>query len=153
MVQWEALRASADADVPALADLSPFSFPPDPSTMDISKSIIDLWKSLDPTAIFEWTELTCDIKSAYAQLVSRFGNGAVFDGNTWEDQRHYHARSLFYKWMGYHYQSMQSAPVTDPTNMYVPVSLTQTDTDIPFVDDSFPEDTNSYGPVFDGRSS
>ncbi|CAG8738650.1 12329_t:CDS:2, partial [Acaulospora colombiana] len=123
-VQWEALRASAEVDIPAMADLSPLAFPPTPSTMDISKAIIDLWKSLDPAAILEWEELTRDIRSAYAQLVSRFGNGVVFDGDAWEDQRYYHARSLFYKWMGY--QSMHSTIQNDPTAIYAPTSLAPT---------------------------
>ncbi|PVF92346.1 hypothetical protein CPB86DRAFT_791235, partial [Serendipita vermifera] len=115
LVQWEALRSSAEVDIPALVDLSPFSFPPNPPTMDKSKAIIDLWTSLDSAALFEWDELTRDIQSAYAQLVSRFGNG-VFHGNAWEDQRYYHARSLFLKWTGY--QSMQS--VTSSNDPYVP---------------------------------
>ncbi|PVF91984.1 hypothetical protein CPB86DRAFT_791622 [Serendipita vermifera] len=102
-----------------MVELSPFSFPPTPPTMDIAKAIIDLWKSLDATALFEWEELTRDIQSTFAQLVSRFGNGAVFDGSAWENQRDYHARSLFYKWMGYQYQTMQGAiPVDNPTTMY-----------------------------------
>ncbi|PVF91983.1 hypothetical protein CPB86DRAFT_791621 [Serendipita vermifera] len=63
--------------------------------MDISKTIIECWNSLEPTAVAEWEELTRDIQNAYAQLVSRFGNGVAFDGDTWEDQRYYHARSLF----------------------------------------------------------
>ncbi|PVF91989.1 hypothetical protein CPB86DRAFT_791630 [Serendipita vermifera] len=109
-------------DIPALADLSPFSFPPSPSAMDVSKVIIDLWKSLDAAAMFEWEELTRDIQNAYSQLVSRFGNGVVFDGNTWEDQRYYHARSLFFKWMGY--QSMHSVtPSNDSATVYAPTSL------------------------------
>ncbi|PVF91120.1 hypothetical protein CPB86DRAFT_792268 [Serendipita vermifera] len=110
-------------DIPAMADLSPFSFPPSPSAMDASKAIIDLWKSLDAAAIVEWEELTRDIQNAYAQLVSRFGNGIVFDGNTWEDQRYYHARSLFFKWMGY--QSMHSVTLSnDSATEYIPGSLT-----------------------------
>ncbi|PVF91985.1 hypothetical protein CPB86DRAFT_791625 [Serendipita vermifera] len=93
--------------------------------MNISKTIIDLWKSLDPTAIVEWEELARDIQSACVQLASRFGNGVVFDGNAWENQRLYHARSLFFKWKGY--QSMHSAaPIIDPTAVYEPAYLNQT---------------------------
>lgn len=95
LVQWEALRANAEVNVPALVDLSPLAFPPDPYIQYISKTIIGLWKALDPAAIFEWEELTRDVHSAYAQLFSRFGNGVEFDGNAWESQRYYHARSLF----------------------------------------------------------
>ncbi|PVF90831.1 hypothetical protein CPB86DRAFT_792413 [Serendipita vermifera] len=116
LVQWEVLRRSAEVNIPALVDLSPFSFPPNPLTMGISKALIDLWTSLDKAALFEWDELTRDIQSAYAQLVSRFGNGVVFDGSAWEDQRYYHARSLFFKWTGY--QSVQS--VTPSNNLYIP---------------------------------
>ncbi|PVF91986.1 hypothetical protein CPB86DRAFT_791627 [Serendipita vermifera] len=110
-----------------MADLSPLSFPSNPSAIDISKSIADLWKSLDPTALFEWEELTRDIKSAYAQLVARFGNGAVFDGNAWEDQRGYHARSLFFKWMGYQCQSIHSTTLAnDPATAHALVTSTHT---------------------------
>ncbi|PVF91988.1 hypothetical protein CPB86DRAFT_802397 [Serendipita vermifera] len=154
LVQWESLRASTDVSLLPTVDLSPFAFPPDPSTLDISKTIIDLWNTLDPTAILEWEELTRDIKNAYAQLVSRFGNGAVFYGDHWEDQRRYHARSLFFKWMGYQYQSMYGTTlVDDPANMYVPASLTQTDTSIHLIDGLFHEGTDSYVAAFDGSSS
>ncbi|CAG8751122.1 9217_t:CDS:1, partial [Acaulospora colombiana] len=118
---WEAMKTSPDILFPPT---SPFAFPPDPSTIDISKSIIALWKSLDPMALFEWEELTRDIQNAYAQLVARFGNGVVFYGDTWEYQRYYHAQSLFSKWMGYQYQSAHD---TDSlTTVYAPASLTQT---------------------------
>ncbi|PVF92343.1 hypothetical protein CPB86DRAFT_802097 [Serendipita vermifera] len=127
LVQWESLRASADVGLPPTVDLSPFAFPPDPSTLEISKTILDLWNTLEPTAIFEWEELTRDIKNAYAQLVSRFGNGVVFYGDHWEDQRYYHARSLFFKWMGHQYQSMYgTTPADGHANMYAPIALTQT---------------------------
>ncbi|PVF91987.1 hypothetical protein CPB86DRAFT_791629 [Serendipita vermifera] len=122
MMQWEVLRASAGLDTPTMVDLSPFSFPPGAANMGISMSIIEIWKNLDPAAIFEWEELTRDIKSAYAQLVYRFGNGIIFDGNAWEDQRYYHARSLFFKWMGY--QLMHTAtPSNNLATMYIPTSL------------------------------
>ncbi|PVF90952.1 hypothetical protein CPB86DRAFT_830802, partial [Serendipita vermifera] len=151
LVQWESLRASTDESLPPTVDLSPFAFPPDAYTLHISKTIIDLWNTLDSTAILEWEELTRDIKNAYAQLISRFGNGIVFYGDNWEDQRYYHARSLFFEWMGYQYQSMYgTTPVDDPTAMYVPVALTQTDTSVQLVDGLFHEGTDSYVPVFDG---
>ncbi|PVF93015.1 hypothetical protein CPB86DRAFT_829604 [Serendipita vermifera] len=157
LVQWEPLRASTDVGFPPTVDLSPYAFPPDPSTLDISKTIIDIWNTLDPTSIFEWEELTRDIKNAYAQLVSRFGNGVVFYGDHWEDQRYYHARSLFFKWMGYQYQSIQGiTPVDDSATMYAPVALNQTsergllaeqDTSIQFADGLFHEGTDSTYPT------
>jgi hypothetical protein len=91
----------------------------------MSKPILEYWNALNPEEIFEWEELARDIRSAYAQLAARFGNGAVFDGRDWEDQRHYHARSLFFKWTGY--QTMQTVSVVNDTiSMYVPTSLAQT---------------------------
>ncbi|PVF90951.1 hypothetical protein CPB86DRAFT_803179 [Serendipita vermifera] len=116
--------------------------------MDISKTIIDLWNTLDPTVIFEWEELVRDIKNAYAQLVSRFGNGVVFYGDNWEDQRCYHARSLFFKWMGYQYQSMYgTAPVDDPTTILNGRLLAEQHTSIQFVDALFHEGTDSTYPT------
>ncbi|PVF93019.1 hypothetical protein CPB86DRAFT_877453 [Serendipita vermifera] len=149
LVQWEALRANAEVNVPALVDLSPLAFPPDPYIQYISKTIIGLWKALDPAAIFEWEELTRDVHSAYAQLFSRFGNGVEFDGNAWENQRYYHARSLFFKWKGH--QSMHSTtPIIDPEFIYAPVSLTQAEPNTQFVGNSFHESINPYVPGLDG---
>ncbi|PVF93030.1 hypothetical protein CPB86DRAFT_790561 [Serendipita vermifera] len=81
--------------------------------MDIAKTIIDTWNALGPAEIYEWEELVRDIRNVYAQLAARFGNGAVFDGNIWEDQRNYHARSLFFKWTGY--QTFHDATRTNET--------------------------------------
>jgi hypothetical protein len=92
--------------------------------MTLSKRILEFRKALTPEEILEWEELARDIRSAYAQLISQFGNGILFDGNVWEDQRHYHARNLFFKWTGY--QAVQSASVAgDTTSVYVPVSMAQ----------------------------
>ncbi|PVF97450.1 hypothetical protein CPB86DRAFT_826510 [Serendipita vermifera] len=101
LVQWEALRAGEGIDVLATADPCPFVFPPSPASMSISKFIIDTWNALGQEEICEWEELVRDIRNVYTQLTARFGNGVVFDENTWEDQRYYHARSLFFKWVGY----------------------------------------------------
>jgi hypothetical protein len=108
-----------------LLDPSPFTFPPSPPSITLSKKILEFWKALNPEEILEWEELARDIRSAYAQLVSQFGSGILFDGNAWEDQRHYHARNLFFKWTGY--QAVQSVSIAgDTTSVYVPVSMAQT---------------------------
>lgn len=95
------LKMTAGADVLATAEPCPFVFPPSPTSINIAKRLIDTWNALSPAQISEWEELVRDIRSVYAQLVARFGNNVVFDGNAWENQRYYHARSLFFKWMGY----------------------------------------------------
>jgi hypothetical protein len=93
------LRANAGANISTVSS-SYFSFPPSPFLADISKKVIEFWKVLEPSEIAEWAELACDIRTAHAQLVAVFGNGVVFDGKDWEEQRHYHARTLYLKWMG-----------------------------------------------------
>ncbi|PVF91152.1 hypothetical protein CPB86DRAFT_792249, partial [Serendipita vermifera] len=114
LVQWEALRASSPEDTSFIVDPFPFTFPPSAFTTDSSKSILEFWNALDPGEIFEWEELARDIRIAYAQLASRFGNGIEFDGSAWEYWRQYHARNIFLKWMGY--QAIQALPaVTDTT--------------------------------------
>jgi hypothetical protein len=76
------------------------AFPPPPFLTDISKTVVEFWKVLEPSEIMEWEELARDIRIAHAQLVATFGNGAVFEGKDWEDHRHYHARTLYWKWVG-----------------------------------------------------
>jgi hypothetical protein len=81
--------------------------------------------ALDQGEILEWEELARDIRSAYAQLVARFGKGTQFDGITWEEQRYYVARCLFLKWMGH--QAMQNTSArNDSASTYLPASLAQT---------------------------
>jgi hypothetical protein len=48
----------------------------------------------------EWGELARDIRDAHALLVYLFGNGVIFDGNAWEEQKYYHARTIYLKWIG-----------------------------------------------------
>jgi hypothetical protein len=69
--------------------------------MEISKTILEFWRALDPAEIYEWEELARDIRNGYVQLGYRFGIGTIFDGYSWEEHRNYYARSLFFKWMGY----------------------------------------------------
>jgi hypothetical protein len=76
------------------------AFPPSPFLADISKKVVDFWKVLELHEIAEWEELACDILTTHTQLVAMFGNGVVFDGKDWEKQRHHHARTLYWKWMG-----------------------------------------------------
>jgi hypothetical protein len=96
--------------------------------MDHSKTILEYWKALYPEEVLEWEELARDIRTVYAQLAARFGDGAVFDGKDWEDQRYYHTRSLFLKWTGY--QAMQNVSAENNIAlMYAPTSLAQTVSD------------------------
>ncbi|PVF91818.1 hypothetical protein CPB86DRAFT_820180 [Serendipita vermifera] len=94
----EALRANAGVDLPPTSQSSPFVFPPSPLLADISKAVVNFWKVFE---IADWAELACDVRNAHTQLVASFGNGVIFDGKDWEEQRHYHASSLYFKWMGY----------------------------------------------------
>jgi hypothetical protein len=124
LIQWEGLKSSASIDT-TLLYLSPFTFPPPLSTTHISKAILEYWNTLDLEEILEWEELARDIRCAYARLVAQFANGTLFDGNIWEAQRHYLARSLFFKWTGY--QAVQTASVVNNTAlMDAPVSLVET---------------------------
>jgi hypothetical protein len=74
--------------------------------------VVEFWKALEPSEIAEWSELACDIRIAHAQLVATFGNGIVFDGKDWEEQRQYHARTLYFKWMGL--QAIHGITETNP---------------------------------------
>jgi hypothetical protein len=103
---------------------SSFVFPPSPFLADISKTVVEFWKVLDSSEIMEWGELACDIRLAHAQLIAIFGNGVIFDGKDWEEQRHYHARTLYFKWMGL--QAVHGTTGIDhSTSVCVPPSFTQ----------------------------
>ncbi|PVF98982.1 hypothetical protein CPB86DRAFT_825352 [Serendipita vermifera] len=99
-VQEDALKAGAGV-TPAHHYSEPYSFPPSPFLADISKTIVEFWKTLEPSDIAEWEELARDIRNIYGRIVTLFGNGSTFDGRSWEEQRSYHARTLYFKWMGY----------------------------------------------------
>jgi hypothetical protein len=86
--------------------------------------VLEYWKTLQPSEVTDWAELARDIRIAHAQLLAAFGNGAVFDGNDWEEQRYYHARTLYFKWMGL--QAVHGVNGTnDDTLVYVPAYMTQ----------------------------
>ncbi|PVF97443.1 hypothetical protein CPB86DRAFT_785928 [Serendipita vermifera] len=55
---------------------------------------------LDASERSEWSELARDIRNAYTQLVTAFGDGVIFDANTWEEERTYRTESIFLKWLG-----------------------------------------------------
>jgi hypothetical protein len=118
------LRANAGVDISTLPYPSSFAFPPSQFLADISKRVVEFWKVLEPSEIAEWSELACDIRIAHAQLVATFGNGIVFDGKDWEEQRQYHARTLYFKWMGL--QAVRGAAGTSDNSLaYAPVYMTQ----------------------------
>ncbi|PVF98993.1 hypothetical protein CPB86DRAFT_326921 [Serendipita vermifera] len=97
----DALKASAGVEISTITNLSLFAFPQSPFLADISKTVVGFWNVLDPGEIMDWAELARDIRNAHTQLVASFGNGITFDGKSWEEQRSYHARTLYFKWMGY----------------------------------------------------
>jgi hypothetical protein len=124
LVQEEAMRFITGEDSSAIPTPSSFTFPPSPFTAEISKRILELWNALGPNEMFEWEELVRDIRNIYARLITLFGNGITFDGKDWEEQRHYHARSLYFKWTGY--QAIHGIPMTNHgATIYAPANLTQ----------------------------
>ncbi|PVF98986.1 hypothetical protein CPB86DRAFT_814297 [Serendipita vermifera] len=88
-VQEDALKASAGVNRCSYSD--PYAFPPSPFLAESSKTIVGVWKNLEPSDIAEWEELARDVRNACS----------TFDGRRWEEQRSYHARTLYFKWMGY----------------------------------------------------
>jgi hypothetical protein len=97
ILQEDALKANAGIDISATPHSTLFAFPPSPLFADISKTVLEYWKSLQPAEVIDWEELARDIRIAHAQLLAVFGNGVIFDGNDWEEQRQYHARTLYFK--------------------------------------------------------
>ncbi|PVF91816.1 hypothetical protein CPB86DRAFT_802533 [Serendipita vermifera] len=67
----------------------------------VAPIIVNTWRTLETSDIAEWEELARDIRNIYGRIVTLFGNGSTFDGKSWEEQRSYHARTLYFKWMGY----------------------------------------------------
>jgi hypothetical protein len=115
------LKANAGVDISTAPSIV---FPPPPYLADISKKVVEFWKVLEPFEIAEWAELACDIRAAHVQLIAVFGNGVVFDGKDWEEQRQYHARTLYFKWMGLQV-SYGMTQINDGTSAYAPAYLTQ----------------------------
>jgi hypothetical protein len=74
---------------------------PSSTDVDIPTVIAAFWLALEPAEMGEWEELARDICSIHVQLVGSFGNGVIFDGNPWEEQKRYHVRSVYLKWEGY----------------------------------------------------
>ncbi|CAG8693379.1 7339_t:CDS:2, partial [Acaulospora colombiana] len=68
--------------------------------VDTARTIADSWTALGPAEIAEWEELAHDIRIAYAQLIATFGNRIVFEGFLWEEERLYHVRTIYLKWLG-----------------------------------------------------
>ncbi|PVF91822.1 hypothetical protein CPB86DRAFT_791775 [Serendipita vermifera] len=99
----DALKASAGGRVSSTSTLhsTSFTFPSSSFLADISKNVVEFWKALAPDEIMDWAEFARDVRNAHTQLVASFGNGITFDGKDWEEQRSYHARTLYFKWMGY----------------------------------------------------
>lgn len=120
----DALRTSVGVDVSTIPHPSSSTFPQAPFLVDISKTVVKFWKVLGPEEITDWAELARDVRNAHTQLMASFGNGTIFDGKDWEEQRHYHARSLYYKWMGL--QAIHGVTRTnDATSTQVPPNWPQ----------------------------
>lgn len=126
--QEDALKANAGMDVSTPSNSFSFAFPPSPFLADISKAVVNFWNVLEPDEVVDWAELARDIRNAHTQLVASFGNGINFYGKDWEEQRHYHARSLYFKWMGL--QAIHGVTGTNVSaSTYMPQYWAQTETD------------------------
>ncbi|PVF91273.1 hypothetical protein CPB86DRAFT_802944 [Serendipita vermifera] len=123
----DALKASVGVDASTTPNSSSFTFPLSPFLIDISKTVVEYWKLLEPGEIMDWAELARDIRNAHSQLVASFGSGVIFDGKDWEEQRNYLARTLYYKWMGLQ-ASHGISGANDGTATYMGQYWTQTET-------------------------
>lgn len=101
-----------------------YSGPPHSSTdINIAKAVVESWMTLSMSEIAEWGELARDIRAVYTLLISSFGNGTIFEGSQWEEERLYDARSIYLKWLG----SQSAQAMVDGTNSmsYASVNPTQ----------------------------
>jgi hypothetical protein len=73
---------------------------PSTSADDISRAVLELWTLLHDIEVVEWKELARDMFQLHTCLVTMFGNGGVFDGNAWEEQRQYQAWNIYLKFIG-----------------------------------------------------
>lgn len=55
---------------------------------------------LDEIEMAEWGELGHDFQNAHSALINQFGGGVQFDGKLWEEEKCYHARTIYLKWVG-----------------------------------------------------
>ncbi|PVF97444.1 hypothetical protein CPB86DRAFT_785929 [Serendipita vermifera] len=62
--------------------------------------IAQYWMHIDASERSQWAELARDIRNAYTQLVTIFGDGVIFDANIWEEEQNYRINSIFLKWLG-----------------------------------------------------
>ncbi|PVF93032.1 hypothetical protein CPB86DRAFT_801577 [Serendipita vermifera] len=122
-MQEQELRVAASPNTSTIDPplLNMFSFPPSTFTADTSRAVAQFWTNLNQVEVAEWEELARDIREIHARLVSLFGSGIVSDGNAWEEQRQYHARTIYLKWTGsqaiYGVSGVNGEPVTGhPTN-------------------------------------
>jgi hypothetical protein len=107
-----------ESSIPTYGDL------PHPSVdTGVAKALAESWMTLTMSEIAEWEELARDIRAVYALLISSFGNGTIFEGSQWEEERLYHARSIYLKWLG----SQSAQAMVDGTNSmsYASIDPTQ----------------------------
>jgi hypothetical protein len=67
---------------------------------DMSCLIARFWMSLDDVEKGQWYELARDIRNAYNDLITAFGDSVIFDANSWEEEGNYRINSIFLKWLG-----------------------------------------------------
>ncbi|PVF97446.1 hypothetical protein CPB86DRAFT_798152 [Serendipita vermifera] len=106
------------------------------SPADMTRLVAQFWMCLDASEKSQWAELARDIRNAYTQLVAAFGDGVIFDANTWEEERKYRTKSIFLKWLGA--QVVQRGWET--SNLFIPVTsgeFGQTNTPYPSIEPTF----------------
>jgi hypothetical protein len=124
ILQEDILRVNSGVDLSTIAFSSTVAFPPPPFLADISRTVVGFWEVLDSSEVIEWAKLARDIRIAHTQLVTAFGNGVLFEGKDWEEHRHYHARTLYWKWMGL--QSVHGSTQTnESTSAFVSTYMVQ----------------------------
>jgi hypothetical protein len=70
------------------------------SAVDMSWLVARFWMCLDDIEKSQWAELARDIRNAYQELIAAFGDGVIFEANTWEEERNYRTNNIFLKWLG-----------------------------------------------------
>lgn len=105
----EAIQSAHRSQPPPISNSSP---------AEMSGLVAQFWMCLDASEKSQWAELARDIRNAYTQLVAAFGDGVIFDANTWEEERKYRTESIFLKWLGA--QVVQRGRAT--SNFFIPAA-------------------------------
>jgi hypothetical protein len=94
--EWELVKRAIASQLVQSLD-GPTSSNP---AADTSWLIARFWMSLDDVEKGQWYELARDIRNAYNDLITAFGDSVIFDANSWEEERNYRIHSIFLKWLG-----------------------------------------------------